>query len=105
MTAVTPGREELAIACLRRLTQVNMWSEKQRDLAGEDIKSTLEKIDRLAVKPDKDGVREATIRECADIARACEDGRDAADAILALSTTGKPKPDKSYLPFWGTSEP
>lgn len=71
-----------------------------------DVRSLADAIvSRLAAKPDEDGVREATIRQCAEAAGGNSETdsddrwysgnaagrRDAKKAVLALSTTGELK--------------
>lgn len=126
MTAVTPGSAELLAKRDRLLHAATTMANNDMSKPGtmerhrlierdEAIRDAAELLERLAAKPDEDGVREATIKECAKCVPTnwCDallTGPDAPrnlpfsnrdveqllrgiqDRIRALSITGEPKP-------------
>jgi hypothetical protein len=87
MTAVTPGREELAVACIRRLARCNIENPGQREMAGDDILSTLQKIEAIAPKP-SDDPDSANERRAQDDARLASNVREACAKLLEARADG-----------------
>jgi hypothetical protein len=118
MTAAdTPGREEMLALADEYEAGLKKCAASGYEEYGADFQRKHQMIIdaiRLAAKPADEGVLTALVDARPYLASAFKRSQHAFDkaaleqvddAIRALSSTGEPKRDKSYLPFWGTSEP